>query len=308
MACNLFASSYRPLQLENSRLMNPRPGQPVTLANSEGIGSLMVNGTTFSTDAGDLTLPWLTDLASFFTMGVTGGYPGGVDSAPPAPPAMSWSVALQDVAVCYEPVSSNLIGAQQAQQVQSMSNPDGEFVSAVLTLAGLQWRMQPDDEDQRILLQCLALHCAESASRKGDWTRSHPRHVPAMQLAEFGYSMIAQEFQLEIALKPPHGDESQFFQTEVSNQRLSMSLSKKQLRLVTLLTSQWTAKPSQSSVSSRDQSGSAGSSTEDPGQHSDHALHPKQRDSDRATVKWQGVGGEGQLRVMDGVEEDAFRQ
>lgn len=289
--------------------MDPRPGQPVTLATSEGMGSLVVNGTTFATDAGDLTLSWLTDLANFFT---TGGYPGGADSVPLTPPAMTWSVALQNVAVCYEPSTLNSNGSQQAQQAaetQSMSNQEGKFASAILTLAGLQWRVQPDEEDQRILLQCLALHCAESASRKGDWTRSHPRHVPAMQLPEFGYAMIAQEFQLEIALKPPpQGDESQFFQTEVSNQRLSASLSKKQLRLLTLLMSQWTGKPTQPTVSSRDESGSAGSSSLDPAQHSAPALHPQPRDSESGTVKWQGVGGEGQLRVMDGVEEDAFRQ
>lgn len=290
--------------------MNPRPGQPVTLANSEGIGSLVVNGTTFATDAGDLTLPWLTDLANFFTTGITGGYPGGADSAPPTPPAMTWSVALQDIAVCYEPSDLNSSGSQQAQQAaetQSMSNQEGEFASAILTLAGLQWRMQPNEEDQRILLQCLALHCAESASRKGDWTRSHPRHVPAMQLPELGYFTIAQEFQLQIALKPPpQGDDSQFFQTEVSNQRLSASLSKKQLTLLMLLMSQWTGKPGQPSVSSGDES--AESSRRDPGQHADPALHPQPRDSESGTVRSQGARGEGQLRVMDGVEEDAFRQ
>lgn len=291
--------------------MNPRPGQPVTLANSEGIGSVIVNGTTFGTDAGDLTLAWLTDLANFFTIGITGGYPGGAEAVPPTPPAMTWSVALQDVAVCYEPNNLSSNGTQQAQhaaETRSMSNPEGKSASAILTLAGLQWRMQPDDEDQRILLQCLSLHCAESASRKGDWTLSHPQHVPAIQLPEFGYSMIAQEFQLELALKPPHGDESQFFQTEVSNQRLSTSLSKKQLRLLTLLMSQWTGNPSQSSVSGRDESRSAGSSREDPGRHLSSGSHPGQRGAERGTVEWQGVAGEGRLRVMDGVEEDAFRQ
>ena len=298
----------RPIPLENSRLINPRPGQAATLANSEGIGSLLINGTTFATDAGDLTLPWLTDLANFFTTGVAGGYQGGAEAVTPIPPAMTWSVALQDVAVRYEPrhlILSRAQHAQQADVADSMSEHDTKFVSAVLTLAGLQWRMQPGDEDQHILLQCLGLHCAESASRQGDWTVSHPQHVPVMQLIESGYSLLAQEFQLEIALKPPSDAKSGFFQTEISNQRISTSLSKKQLRLLTLLMSQWTGKPSQPSV--RDESEAAGVSRHDTDQKSGPALQAGQREPGTGTVEWQGVGGQGQLRVMDGVEEDAFR-
>ena len=303
----------RPIPLENSRLISPRPGQAATLANSEGIGSVSINGTTFATDAGDLTLPWLTDLANFFTTGVAGGSQGGAEAVNPTPPAMTWSVALQDVAVRYEPrhlprhlISSRAQQAQQAEVTDSVSEHDTKVVSAVLTLAGLQWRMQPGDEDQRILLQCLGLHCAESASRQGEWTVSHPQHVPAMQLTESGYSLIAQEFQLEIALKPPSDAESGFFQTEISDQRLSTSLSKKQLRLLTLLMSQWTGKPSQPSV--RDKSEAAGLSRHDADQDSGPALQSGQRDSGTGTVEWQGVGGEGKLRVMDGVQEDAFRR
>lgn len=228
----------------------------------------------------------------------------------PTPPAMTWSVALQDVAVRYEPKHLNSNRTQQAEQAavtDSMAQHDGKLVSAVLTLAGLQWCMQPGDEDQRVLLQCLGLHCAESASRQGDWTLSHPQHVPAMQLAESGYSLVAQEFQLEIALKPPNGAASEFSQTEISNQRLSSSLSKRQLRLLILLMSQWTAKRGQSPVSRRNESGSVGSSRQAADQHCDPAIQSRQRDSGSGTVEWQGVGGEGQLRVMDGVEEDAFR-
>ena len=291
--------------MENSRLINPRPGQAAALANSEGIGSLLINGTTFATDAGDLTLPWLTGLGNFFTIGVAGGYQG-VAEVTPIPPAMTWSVALQDVAVRYEPKHVSTNRAQQAQQADSMSEQDGKFVSAILTLAGLQWCMQPGDEDQRIVLQVLGMHCADSALRKGDWTVSHPQHVPAMQLAESGYSLVAQEFQLEVALKPPGDAESDFFQTEVSNQRLSTSLGKKQVQLLALLMSQWTGNSSQPSV--RDESEVAGSSRHDTDQHSDPALQSGQRGSGIGTVEWQGEGGEGQLRVMDGVREDAFRK
>ena len=292
--------------MENSRLVTPRPGQAATLANSEGIGSLLVSGTTFATDAGDLTLPWLTDLASFFSTGVAGGYQGGAEAVTPIPPAMTWGVALQDVAVRYEPKHVSSSRAQQAQQADSMSKHDGKFVSAILTLAGLQWCMQQGDEDQQILLQCLGLHCADSALRQGDWTVSHPQHVPAMQLAESGYSLVAQEFQLDIALKPPSNAESEFFQTEVSNQRFSSSLSKKQLRLLTLLTSQWTGDTSQPSVTG--ESGSAGSSRQGPDQRSGPASQSGQREPGSGTVEWQGVGGEGHLRVMDGVREEAFRK
>ena len=299
----------RAISLENSRLINPRPGQAATLASSEGIGSLLINGTTVATDAGDLTLSWLTDLANFFTAGVAGGYQGGAEAVTPTPPAMTWSVALQDVAVRYEPRGSNSSKAQQAQQADatdSMSQHDAKFVSAILTLAGLQWCMQPGDEDQRILLQCLGLHCAESASRQGDWALSHPQHVPAMQLTESAYSLIAQEFQLEISLRPPSDAESGFFQTEVSNQRLSTSLSKKQLQLLTLLMSQWTGKPSQPSVSG--DSGLAGLPRHRSDQNTGPDLQSGQRESGTGTVEWQGLGGEGQLRVMDGVQEDAFRK
>ena len=295
----------RPIPLEDSRLIIPRQGQAATLANSKGIGSLLVGGTTFATDAGDLTLTWLTDLANFFTTGGGGGYQGGAEAVPPTPPAMSWSVALQDVAVRYEPNDSSSSGSQQAQQAASKSNIDGEFVSAILTLAGLQWRMQPDDEDQRITLQCLGLHCAESARRQGDWVSSHPQHVPAIQLAESGYALIAEENKLEIALKPPNDDASDFSQTEVSNQLLSAWLSKKQLQLLSLLMNQWTGTPDQSPVNGRDGSGSTGSS-HDSAQNTDPASQQRHRES--GTVAWQGVGGEGQLRVMDGVQEDVFRR
>ena len=135
---------------------------------------MLISGTTFATDAGDLTLPWLTDLAHFFTAGVVGAYQGGPEAVTPTPPAMTWSAALQDVAVRYEPRHLNSSRAQQADVTDSMSEHDAKSVSAILTLAGLQWCMQPSDEDQRILLQCLGLHCAESALRQGDWTLSHP--------------------------------------------------------------------------------------------------------------------------------------
>ena len=219
---------------------------------------------------------------------------------------MTWSAALQDVAVRYEPKRLNLSRAQQADVTDSMSEHGAKSVSAVLTLAGLQWCMQPGDEDQRIMLQCLGLHCADSAFRQGDWTLSHPQHVPAMQLTESAYSLIAQEFQLEIALKSPSDAETGFSQTEISNQRLSTSLSKKHLRLLTLLMSQWTGKPSQPSVSA--ESGSAGLSRHNSDQSSGSALQSGQRESETGTVEWQGVGGDGQLRVMDGVQEDAFRK
>lgn len=223
---------------------------------------------------------------------------------------MTWSVALQDVAVRYEPKHLNSTGTQQAQQAAttgSTSKHDGKLVSAILTLAGLQWCMQPGDENQRVLLQCLGLHCAESESRQGDWTVSHPQHVPAMQLADSGYSLVAQEFQLEIALKPPNGAGSEISQTELRNQRLSSSLSKRQLRLLILLMSQWTGKRSQPPVSGGNESGSVGSSRQAADQHCDPVAQSGQRESGTRIVEWQGVSGEGQLRVMDGVEEDAFR-
>ena len=297
----------RPIKLEDSRLISPRPGQPATLANSEGIGSLLVKGTTFATDAGNLTLPWLTDLAHFFDVGGEGGYLGVADAPPPIPIVMTWGVALQDVAVRYEPSDSNSSKAQQAQHaaasgINAVLAP--KPVSAILSLAGLQWRMQPDDEEQRIVLQCLALHCAESSSRKADWTSSYPQHVPAMQLAKSGYFLLAQEFQLEIALKSPGNADSDFFQTEISNQRLSSSMTKTQLQLLTTLMSQWTSQTSQSAATSQDESGSGRSSGNDP----DPELQVAQRHTNAATVEWQGMGGEGQLRVMDGVQEDAFRK
>ena len=305
-----MSDTCRPVPLQDSRLASPKPGQPATLANSEGIGSLLINGATFATDAGDLTLPWLTDLANFFITGVAGGYQGGAEAVTPTPPAMTWSVALQDVAVRYEPKHLNSNRTQQAQQAavpDSTSQHSGKLVSAILTLAGLQWCMQPGDEDQRVLLQCLGLHCAESESRQGDWTVSHPQHVPAMQLADSGYSLVAQEFQLEIALKPPNGAGSEFSQTELRNQRLSSSLSKRQLRLLILLMSQWTGKRSQPPVSGGNESGSVGSSRQTADQHCDPVAQSGQRESGTGIVEWQGVSGEGQLRVMDGVEEDAFR-
>lgn len=297
----------RPIKLEDSRLISPRPGQPATLANSEGIGSLLVKGTTFATDAGDLTLPWLTDLANFFAVGGAGGYVGGVDAPPPIPPVMTWSVAIQDVAVRYEPSKPISNQAQQAQHAAASGSHavlSAKPVSAIFSLAGLQWRMQPDDEEQRILLQYLALHCAESSSRKADWTSSHPQHIPAMQLAKSGYFLLAQEFQLEIALKPPSNAASDFFQTEISNQRLSSSMTKTQLQLLFTLMSQWTAQNSQSVANSQDGSGSGRSSVNDP----DPESQVPQRHTDAATVEWQGMGGEGQLRVMDGVQEDVFRE
>ena len=287
----------RPVNLENSRMISPRPGQPATLASSEGVGSLLVKGTTFATDAGDLTLPWLTDLAHFF---IIGGAQGVAEGLAPDPPVMTWNVALQDVAVRYEPQVTNTTLAQQAQHAANGSpNLNPHAVSAILTLSGLQWQTQPEDEDQRILLQCLGLQCAESASRQGDWTPSHPLHVPAMQLARSGYSLIAQEFRLVIALTPPSHAESGFFQTEICNQRLSTSLTQTQVQLLSLLMSQWTGHARAAAPNSKDESGSAGSSAQDLPQL-------EQRGSEPGTVEWQGVRGEGQLRVMDGVQEDAF--
>ncbi|KAL0044023.1 hypothetical protein WJX82_003156 [Trebouxia sp. C0006] len=91
-----FRQVTRSFRLDTSRLVQSKPGQQAALANLEGVGSVSVIGATFATDSGDLSLPWLTDLASFFTVG---GYEGGVEDASPAPTAMTWSVALQDVAV-----------------------------------------------------------------------------------------------------------------------------------------------------------------------------------------------------------------
>lgn len=289
--------------------MQSKPGQQAALANLEGVGSVSVIGATFATDSGDLSLPWLTDLASFFAVG---GYEGVVEDTPPAPPAMTWSVALQDIAVRYEP--SNLIAPPQAQQQQHASNgttskPKVKPVSAILTLAGLLWRMQPDDEEQRIVLQCLGLYCAESAYRQGDWTPCRPNHVPAMQLASSGYSLVAQENQLQINLKPPVDQSTDFFQTDISNQRLSAALTKSQLALVNTLVGQWTQQPSQHSVTTQDESASAGSSRQQPGHDHEHVVRRNPHaDSEVGIVEWHGVAGEGHLRVMDGVQEDAFKK
>ena len=289
--------------------MQSKPGQQAALANLEGIGSVSVIGATFATDSGDLTLPWLTDLANFFAVG---GYEGGVEDTLPAPPAMTWSVALQDVAVRYEP--SDLKGLQQAQQQQPPSNgathkPRVKPVSAILTLAGFLWHMQPGDEEQRIVLQCLGLYCAESARRQGDWTPCHPNHVPTMQLAKSGYSLVAQENQLQINLRTPVDQSTDFFQTDISNQRLSAALTKSQLALVNILVGQWTQQPSQHPVSAQDESASAGSSRQRPGHDHEHVVRRNPHtDSEVATVEWHGVAGEGHLRVMDGVQEDAFKK
>jgi len=301
--------AYRPFRLDTSRLVQSKPGQQAALANLEGVGSVLVSGATFATDSGDLTLPWLTDLASFFAVG---GYEGGIEDTPPAPPAMTWSVALQDIAVRYEP--SDLNAPQQAQQQQHASNgatskPHVTPVSAILTLAGLLWRMQPSDEEQRIVLQCLGLYCAESASRQGDWTPCHPNHVPAMHLADSGYSLVAQENQLQIELKPPVDQSTDFFQTEVSNQRLSTALTKSQLALVNTLVGQWTQQPSEPPVSTQNESASAGSSRQQPSHDHEHVVRRNPHtDSEVGTVEWHGVAGEGHLRVMDGVQEDAFKK
>ncbi len=286
--------------------MQSKPGQQAALANLEGIGSVSVIGATFATDSGDLTLPWLTDLASFFAVG---GYEGGVEDTPPASPAMTWSVALQDVAVRYEP--SNLKAPQQAQQQQHASNGTTHVkpVSAILTLAGLLWRMQPGDEEQQIVLQCLGLYCAESAYRQGDWTPCHPNHVPAMQLVKSGYSLVAQENQLQINLKPPLDQHTDFFQTDISNQRLSAALTKSQLALVNTLVGQWTQQPSQHPVSTQDESASAGSSRQQSGHDHEHVVRMNPHaESEIGTVEWHGVAGQGHLRVMDGVQEDAFKK
>lgn len=285
--------------------MQPKPGQQPTLANLEGIGSVLVSGATFETDGGDLTLPWLTDLATFFAVG---GYEGGMDATPAAPPAMTWAVTLQDIAVRYEPPDPNQ-AQQQSASNGTTSNPNPPPVSAILTLAGLLWQMQPGEEEQRIKLQCLGLNCAESALRQGDWSPSHPNQVPAMQLASSGYSLVAQENQLEIALKPPTEQDNEFSQTEVTNQRLSAALTKSQMRLLSTLLSQWTQQSSQPSVSTQDESASDVSSRHDvsrteeqPGRGHVH------RGTEAGTVEWHGVAGEGQLRVMDGVQEDAFKK
>ena len=300
---------YRSFRLDTSRLVQSKPGQQAALANLEGVGSVSVIGATFATDSGDLSLPWLTDLASFFTVG---GYEGGVEDASPAPTAMTWSVALQDVAVRYEP--SDLKAPQQAQQQQHASNgttskPKVKPVSAILTLAGLLWRMQPGEEEQQIVLQCLGLYCAESAHRQGDWTPCHPNHVPAMQLAKSGYSLVAQENQLQINLKPSVDQCTDFFQTDISNQRLSAALTKSQLALVNTLVGQWTQQPSQRPVTTQDESASAGTSRQQPGHDHEHVVRRNlQTESDVGIVEWHGVAGEGHLRVMDGVQEDAFKK
>lgn len=288
--------------------MQPKPGQTPTLASLEGIGSVLVNGATFATDRGDLTLPWLTDLANFFAVEA---YEGFAEASPPAPPAMSWGVMLQDVAVRYEPSSSSQSQRAQRQHGSNAatSRPNPSPVSAILTLAGLLWSMQPGDEEKRIVLQCMGLHCAESASRQGDWTPGHANHVPAMQLASSGYSLVAQENQLEIALKPPADQDTEFFQTVVSNQRLSTALTKTQMGLLTSLVGQWTAQSSQAPVSTQDKSDSAGSSRQDPSNAQRHSARSNlHRGSEGGTVEWQGLSTEGQLRVMDGVQEDAFKK
>ena len=297
--------SCRPFSLETSRLVQPKTGQPPTLANLEGIGSVTISGVTFATDAGDLTLPWLTDLANFFAVG---GYQGGAEATPLAPPAMTWSVALQDVAVRYEPSNSSC-EPQHAQHDNGASlGQKPSPVSAILTLAGLLWKMQPGVEEQRIILQCLGLYCAESALRQGGWTPSHANHVPAMPLANSGYSLVAQENQLEIALKPPVDVDTDFFQTEVSNQRLSTSLTKTQMRLVNSLVSQWTGQSTQAPVSMQDESASTGSSRQHPSEAQGHVTRRNlKQGSEEGTVEWQGLS-EGHLRVMDGVQEDAFKK
>ena len=300
---------YRPFRSDTSRLVQSKPGQQAALANLEGVGSVLVSGATFATDSGDLSLPWLTDLASFFAVG---GYEGGTEDTPPAPPAMTWNVALQDVAVRYEP--SIVKAPHQAQQQQHASNgttskPKVKPVSAILTLAGLLWSMQPGDEEQRIVLQCLGLYCAESAYRHGDWTPCQPNHVPAMQLAKSGYSLVAQENQLQINLKPPADQSIDFFQTDISNQRLSAALNKSQLALVNTLVGQWTQQPSQHPVSAQNESASAGSSRQQPGHDHEHVVRRNPHaESEVGTVEWHGVAGEGHLKVMDGVQEDAFKK
>ena len=258
-------------------------------------------------------LPWLTDLAGFFAVG---GYEAGSSANPPAPPATSWSVALQDVALRYEPAEAKQ-KPQHAQRAQHAQHADSSStlgckpsqVSAIITLAGLLWQMHPGEEEQRLLLQCLGLHCAESALRQGDWSSNQPKHIPGTQLANAGYSLVLQENQLEIALKPAAKSDDDFSQTVINNQRLNLALTKTQMRLLTSLVNQWTANPNQAPFSSQDQSGSAGSSRQDPDLSQAHGARSHRRqDSEAGMVEWQREGQRGSLRIMEGVQEDAFKR
>lgn len=395
--------------------MQPKPGQQAQLASHEGQSSALIRGTTFSTDAGDLRLSWLTDLAGFFAAGSS---PQGVPPSAGSPSGdaegggasivmdMAWSVGLQDIAVRYEASKQCLLDAtvgsqseqqqeQQRQQQQpghvqsavhqqpaagiatqlqsqsrhhphrhrhaqhqaaasqqsvaetqlrqqqsrsqdtrhsncqpvqqgdtnprSNSNgsqlsdsatqssvrhqPEEMPVSAVLTLAGLQWGLQPGNDSQQICLQCISLYCADSASCEGTWALTHPVDMCTLQLAESGYGLIGQEAQLIIALKPPQDPADGFFETEVTNQHMGVSVTKTQLQLVTRLSSQISAQQSSSSDSSSIPAAfeSQRSSHDEPDAQSGRGVN-------EGIVEWEGVAGEGRLRVMEGVQEDAFKR
>lgn len=166
-------------------------GAPAAPA-SAALAAATVKGGTLAAEAGDLGMGWLARLAALVSV----GYAPEAGAGAPAPAQLDLTLHLQDCALRYEP-------PERAEAGQPAAPP----VAAALLLGGAHIHVQPGDARLDLTVRGLSLFCAEAAARGPAWAPARAADLPRARLLDAGYSCVAQEGRIAVAIAPPAGPE-----------------------------------------------------------------------------------------------------